>query len=99
MSDEIIKKFKKYSSNPCVHAFEGDLMKGHNFHFYSNGWNDGYRKSIQDNSELKQKLEKAIKALEFYANGCNGEDDCTYGNIMKGGKLARQTLKELKEGE
>lgn len=49
-------------------------------------------------SGLEQKLEKAIKALEFYANGGNHNLDIWHDEKLGyfTGKRARQVLKEIK---
>lgn len=56
-------------------------------------------KAMSLNEEIKQlkaQLEKAESVIEYYKNGCNGEDDCTYGNIMKSGKRAREYFSNKK---
>jgi hypothetical protein len=72
--------------------------------------------SQKENKTLQSKLDKTVKALEFYANERNWEEsidnpsafciikycdaeerEATYECI--GGKKARETLKQIKEGE
>jgi hypothetical protein len=75
---------------------------------------DHYQKLDAENKELKEKLSKARRALEFYADrntyycesnpygytyGLVPNHDCEaikeMGGLRFGGKIARQTLKEL----